>query len=300
MISSATLAAIRFGFGLSADQPPPQDAAALMADLTGEDRATARFPVTPFAETLTEAQDYLARQRASRGVKTTGKAPDPAAVAALKQAKRDLTDRYQRGAAITLARAVAAPVGFRERLVWFWADHFTVRSKTTAQVMGPLSYVDDAIRPNVAGSFGDLLVAAALHPVMLEYLDQIGSFGPNSPFALRHNRGLNENLAREILELHTLGVDGTYSQDDVRSFANLLTGLTFSLETGFQFSPRMAEPGPEMVLGKSYGGNGPASLDDIKAALHDIALTPIPRITSPTSWRCISLLTIPIRRWWRR
>ena len=274
MTAPATIAAIRFGFGLSSGQQPPADAAALMADLAGNDTAAARFPVASFADTLAGAQRYLDTQRAARGVKATGTAPDPAAVAALKQAGRDLSERYRQGAAITLARAVAAPVGFRERLVWFWADHFTVRSKAPPQMMGPLAYVDAAIRPNINGRFGDLLVAAALHPVMLVYLDQIGSFGPNSPFAKRHNRGLNENLAREILELHSLGVDGTYSQDDVRSFAKLLTGLTFSQETGFRFSPRMAEPGAELVLGKSYGSAGPATLADVVAALHDIARHP--------------------------
>ena len=274
MTSSTTIAAIRFGFGLSPGHEPPADAAALLADLAGEDRAAIRFPVTGFADTLAEAQSYLEAQRAARGVKATGTAPDPAAVVALTQARRALGERYQRGAAITLARAVAAPVGFRERLVWFWADHFTVRSKTTAQMMGPLAYVDDAIRPHVGGRFGDLLVAAALHPVMLVYLDQIGSFGPNSPIALRQKRGLNENLAREILELHSLGVDGAYRQEDVRSFANLLTGLTFSLATGFRFSPGMAEPGAEVVLGNSYGSAGPATLADVVAALHDIARHP--------------------------
>jgi len=274
MTAPATIAAIRFGFGLAQGQVPPANAAALLADLAGADQIAARFPVQTFAGADAHAQGYLLKQRAARGVKGTGNAPDPQAVKALKAAKVALAEAYQRGAATTLARAVAAPVGFRERLVWFWADHFTVRSKTTAQVLGPLSYVDDAIRPHVAGRFTDMLVAAALHPVMLIYLDQTGSYGPNSPFALRHKRGLNENLAREVLELHSLGVDGTYDQDDVRSFANLLTGLTYSSETGFEFRPKMAEPGAEVVLGKSYGGDGPARLEDVTAALHDIALHP--------------------------
>lgn len=274
MTATATIAAIRFGFGLTEGQPPPEGAAALMADLASADQQMAHIPFVGFDDTVAGARDYLTKQRAARGVKGSDKAADPAAVAALKAAKVALTEGFQHGAALTLARAVAAPVGFRERLVWFWADHFTVRSKTTAQMLGPVSYVDAVIRPHVAGRFGDMLVAAATHPVMLNYLDQTSSFGPESAFALRHNRGLNENLAREILELHTLGVNGGYGQDDVRSFANLLTGLTFSLETGFQFNPKMSEPGAEMVLGKSYGSDGPARLEDVVAALHDIAVHP--------------------------
>ena len=274
MPAIATIAAIRFGFGLTGGQAPPTGAAALMADLAGTDQLVTRIPFAAFDDTVAGARDYLDKQRAARGVKGSDKAVDPAAVVALKAAKVALTEEFQRGAAVTLARAVAAPVGFRERLVWFWADHFTVRSKTTAQMLGPVSYVDAVIRPHVAGRFGDMLVAAATHPVMLNYLDQTSSFGPDSAFALRHNRGLNENLAREILELHTLGVDGAYGQDDVRAFANLLTGLTFSLETGFQFNPRMAEPGAEVVLGNSYGGAGPARLEDVVAALQAIALHP--------------------------
>jgi uncharacterized protein (DUF1800 family) len=112
--------------------------------------------------------------------------------------------------------------------------------------------------------------------LMLHYLDQQGTAGPNSPQAQKYpNRlGFNENLAREMIELHTLGVGGPYTQTDVRELAELLTGLAFRAETGTDFRPPLAEPGAETILGQSYGGDGPATLHDIHAALHDLARHP--------------------------
>ena len=155
----------------------------------------------------------------------------------------------------------------------FWADHFTVSGKNGKLKFLASAYVDEAIRPNISGTFGGLLRAAVTHPAMLMYLDQVSSIGPHSPVGIKNNRGLNENLAREVLELHTLGVDGDYSQKDVREFAELLTGLLYSLRGGFRFRKKAAEPGPETVLGKTYGGD-PAALSDLYAALDDLALHP--------------------------
>jgi uncharacterized protein (DUF1800 family) len=108
---------------------------------------------------------------------------------------------------------------------------------------------------------------------MLLFLDQIQSIGPNSKIGKKKSRGLNENLAREILELHTLGVGGTYRQKDVRQFAELLTGLFYNFRKGFSYRAKAAEPGAETVLGKSYGGKK-GQLDDIYQVLDDLALHP--------------------------
>jgi uncharacterized protein (DUF1800 family) len=115
--------------------------------------------------------------------------------------------------------------------------------------------------------------------MMLVYLNQNESRGPNSPFAKKRlakgkTMGLNENLAREALELHSMGVGAPYAQTDVRELAELLTGLTYNRERGFIFQPQMAEPGAETVLGKSYGGGRRDGLDAIRAALTDIARRP--------------------------
>ena len=112
------------------------------------------------------------------------------------------------------------------------------------------------------------------HPAMLAYLDQHVSFGPDSSLGKRGKRGLNENFARELIELHTLGVGGSYTQRDVREAAELLTGLTLNKARAFAFNPAMAQPGAESVLGVSYGSDAVASLSDIEAFLEDLARHP--------------------------
>jgi hypothetical protein len=122
--------------------------------------------------------------------------------------------------------ATGADIGFVERLVWFWSNHFCVSAEKSE--VRPLcgAYEREAIRPHVLGTFSGMLLAAEQHPAMLRYLDNTRSIGPDSRDGLRQKRGLNENLAREILELHTLGVRSGYSQDDVTRLAEALTGWT--------------------------------------------------------------------------
>jgi uncharacterized protein (DUF1800 family) len=154
-----------------------------------------------------------------------------------------------------LNQALGTDAAFRERLVWFWANHFTVSIKAGAvsAVAGP--YVREAIRPNVTSPFLDMLLAVMRHPAMLIYLDNTSSVGPASQVGQRLHRGLNENLARECLELHTLGVDGGYTQQDVTELAKLLTGWSVDFraaEPGFVFRPEAHEPGPKVLLGRRF------------------------------------------------
>jgi uncharacterized protein (DUF1800 family) len=176
-------------------------------------------------------------------------------------------------------QAAATETPFLERLVYFWSNHFCV-STTKGGYVAVLagSYEREVIRPHVLGRFGDMLLAAEQHPCMLIYLDNHNSIGPNSVAGRRRERGLNENLAREILELHTLGVDGGYTQEDVTNLARLITGWTVGghsnepFEPGkFVFVPQRHEPGTWRVVGKSYGGNGRAGGE---AALADLARHP--------------------------
>jgi len=171
-----------------------------------------------------------------------------------------------------IAGQVTAGTGFSHRLTAFWDNHFAVEmSSHTRVMMAPdLRYT---LSTYLGGYFADMLVAAVTHPAMLSYLDQNISAGPNSPEGKKGRRGLNENLAREILELHTLGVGAGYTQKDVTHFAELLTGLDFNTD-GFVFSPRMAEPGPMPVLGRSYATGPEKGFGDIEAALRDIASRP--------------------------
>ena len=166
----------------------------------------------------------------------------------------------QHEATARIGAAVGAEIGFVERLVWFWSNHFCVSAEKVNATAGP--YEREAIRPHVLGRFGDMLDAVESHPAMLFYLDNVESMGPDSITGINRDKGLNENLAREILELHTLGVRGGYSQKDVASFANVLTGWTWippsEPEHGgdFVFDRRLHEPGDQIVLGKRYSDGG--------------------------------------------
>src|SRR6266851_756459 len=174
--------------------------------------------------------------------------------------------------------ALGAEIGFAERLVWFWSNHFCVSADkgNVRQICG--AYEREAIRTHALGRFGDMLLAVETHPAMLLYLDNARSIGPDSVAGVRQKRGLNENLAREILELHTLGVRTVYTQDDVTRFANVITGWTVIAlrqdpEHGgeFTFNPRMHQPGAQTVIGKSYPDSG---FDQGRAVLATLAAHP--------------------------
>jgi len=173
---------------------------------------------------------------------------------------------------------LATDDGLTERLVLFWSNHFAVSTAKGGSVPSMVgSYEREAIRPHVYGRFRDMLEAAVKHPAMLVYLDNWKSVGPNSRVGARKGIGLNENLAREVLELHTLGVDGGYTQADVTSFAKVLTGWTIDRNggriegTGAIFLPNRHEPGEFTVLGEVYGQKAQRKLD---AVLDDLARNP--------------------------
>ena len=186
---------------------------------------------------------------------------------------------YRAEALARLQRAVIADCGFVERLVVFWSNHFCISANKGALArMWAGSFEREAIRPHVLGRFGDMLKAVEQHPAMLFYLDNQQSLGPDFRAGQNRKRGLNENLAREIMELHTLGVAGGYSQDDVTSLARILTGWTFAGRQGrlgapgsFVFNANAHEPGAQPLLGKTYRDNGVAQGE---AALADIARHP--------------------------
>lgn len=244
-------AAIRFGTGLSPTLKAPVSVEAMLAGLTAPDRMAQRFPVGGFDQVAA----WIKRFRALN--KTRREDPDKSAdvqkqIGKLRQKARGRQMKWLRA---TMGRNIYTEDGLRERLVRFWADHFTVIGKGGMLRFGGATFVEDAIRPHISGKFSELLKAALFHPMMLFYLDQVNSVGPKSVVAARNpKRGMNENLAREVLELHTLGADGAYSQNDVHELAKLFAGLTYRSKTGFTYAAVMAEPGPETVLGKDYGG----------------------------------------------
>jgi uncharacterized protein (DUF1800 family) len=169
-----------------------------------------------------------------------------------------------------------AEIGFVERLVWFWSNHLCVSADTVPYLAG--GYEREAIRPHVLGRFSDMLDAAVSHPAMLVYLDNFRSVGPRSIAGLIVKVGLNENFAREILELHTLGVRSGYTQADIIAFAKVLTGWTVlpaatNPDHGmeFVFNPRLHEPGPQTIMGKVYAEVG---VNQGRAVLADLARHP--------------------------
>ncbi len=204
---------------------------------------------------------------------------------AKRSARRALRGHLQDAIAGRITLAVKTKSPFAERLVHFWANHFAVSTEKPGT--GPLagSFEAEAIRPHVFGRFADMLLAAETHPAMLIYLDQAQSIGPNSQrgrAAARRGRrraGLNENLAREILELHTLGVRSGYTQADVTEFAKALTGHTVPVlrwngdggEPSYAFAAPLHEPGPKTVLGKTYRED---SLREAAHILGDLAAHP--------------------------
>jgi uncharacterized protein (DUF1800 family) len=178
-----------------------------------------------------------------------------------------------------MQRGVMAEVGFVELLVAFWSNHFCISAaKGEPARIWAGSFEREAIRPHVLGRFADMLRAVEQHPAMLFFLDNQQSLGPNSRAGLARNKGLNENLAREIMELHTLGVGGGYTQADVTSLARIITGWTFAGRQGglgtpgsFAFNVNAHQPGPQVLLGRTYE---PTGLAQGEAALADIARHP--------------------------
>jgi uncharacterized protein (DUF1800 family) len=258
-----TFAAIRFGYGLPVGPDAPGDAEGMLALLAGPDTTADMWPGMTMATAFPVWQVAAAARRVAREGDVQKRE--------FRVALRAVQDQVHTALRTGMARALGSPDTFRERLVRFWADHFTTEARNRHEGALPDVMVEEAIRPHVAGRFADMLRGATMHPAMLLYLDQVRSVGPGSKVGLRREEGLNENLARELMELHTLGVGGAYRQADVRDAAELLTGLTATPRDGFQFNPDMAEPGPETVLGMTYDG---AALEPIHALLDDLAVHP--------------------------
>lgn len=264
----------RFGCGLSPVVAPPTDIAAMLATLAGPDTAAIAHPIDSFD---TARNRILAMSKARSAIRNSDSDTAEADAKTLRKAfLRETQGHWTRWFTHSMLRRATTGDGLRERLAFFWGDHFTAKGKKNSLSKAATAYVESAIRPHVAGRFEDMLTAVVTHPLMIVYLDQQNSIGPASTAARkRENKklGLNENLARELLELHTLGVDGPYGQTDVRQLAELLTGLNWSVHHGARYLPNLAEPGGERVLGKWYGAQQ-GTLEDIHNVLRDLARHP--------------------------
>lgn len=278
--TQSALALTRFGLGAAPGDIPAQ-ADDPRARLSAQLRPGGFTPLNadlPGVETMGPIlHQYIeerrqARRRAAQGMSEENDAAEAA------NGVVDLLAYYIEEVSARTHHAAQTPSGFHERLVRFWSNHFTV-ALTNPLVIGLAGpFEREAIRPNVTGRFVDLLLAVESHPAMLVYLDNVQSIGPSTRIARRRNRGLNENLAREILELHTLGVDGGYEQADVEELARALTGWTIGNRFfgrdrpgQFHFEARIHEPGARTVLGQRYREGG---REQAEAVLRDLAVHP--------------------------
>ena len=160
---------------------------------------------------------------------------------------------------------------FAEHLVWFWTNHFTVSTTAGRTLNFAGAFEREAIRPYIADTFENMLLAVASHPAMLVYLNNVASIGPDSPAGMRSGRGRNENLGRELMELYSLGVDGGYSQADVIALANILTGWSLDpgAPSGFGFFANRHEPGTQNLRGKRYGDDLKSGIQAVRDLAHD-------------------------------
>lgn len=301
-MSEARIALNRFGLGGRGDTPPPASPRRWLIEQF--DHYVARPPaIAALPDGVTQLRamaDYLADVRMARRMQAA--APEPEADMAdaagaadpVRQARRfarvQARDGLAAGVAARLDVALTTATPFVERLVHFWSNHFAVSADKAVLIGLVAPFEFEAIRPHVLGRFSDMLRAVEQHPAMLVFLDQSRSIGPNSLIGqrlARHNHpgGLNENLAREILELHTLGVRSGYGQVDVGELAQALTGWSVTgigqsvmaqsrsqpTPDGFAFAANRHEPGARTVLGRRYDQPGEAQG---RAILADLAAHP--------------------------
>lgn len=259
------------------EAPAPQPRADSKSDNTLRRNLSLNTVMTEIAGQMAEA-----KPAADTAMKPDGMQPNAAAPTAAKPSPQPLNviqKTFRAEALARLQRAMMVDCGFTERLVVFWSNHFCISaSKGELARMWAGAFEREAIRPHVLGRFADMLKAVEQHPAMLFFLDNQQSLGPDSRAGQNRKRGLNENLAREIMELHTLGVGGGYSQQDVTSLARIITGWTFAGRQGqlgapgsFAFNANAHQPGPQQLLGKTYEAAG---LAQGEAALADIARHP--------------------------
>jgi uncharacterized protein (DUF1800 family) len=287
------IAVLRFGLGAR-----PGDLAAAAGDPRGWLRAQTEGAVALAGSTpLAPSEQILAEVAAARDERQEMKReaaaqPDAPAAAAVNVLRAAYVPHYRAQVLARAQSAVLAQRPFAERLTHFWANHFAV-SADKGVVFGLAGTLEnEAVRPHVNGHFIDLLTAVEQHPAMIAFLDNQYSVGTDSAAAQSAGRriafgntpkrefGINENLAREILELHTLGVDGGYTQQDVTSFAQIITGWSIGGGRGrlaggptgrFFFRDNLHEPGPKTFLGKRYAEAGQ---EQGEAVLKDLARHP--------------------------
>jgi uncharacterized protein (DUF1800 family) len=267
MSLEAAIAVHRFGLGAR-----PGEIEAAGADpkgwLIGQIGGPADQPVAPDGSSFAPSGALVCQEQEMIAQRRAIKAGDPEAQkklagGRLKIFTDEMAGRFKLG--FTTARP------FAEHLVWFWTNHFTVSTTAGRTLNFCGAFEREAIRPYVADTFENMLLAVASHPAMLVYLNNNASIGPDSPAGQRSGRGRNENLGRELMELYSLGVDGGYTQADVIALANILTGwgLDPGVPSGFGFFPNRHEPGAQTLRGKLYAPDLKGGVQAVRDLAHD-------------------------------
>ena len=258
MKDSDYIRAFRFGFGVT-----PGKGFDPMAEIKSADTDAA------MAAFLAERKERFAvLSKAKENVRDSGRSKDS------KKALNALTVRLNQGDIHNaVVHALQSKRMFTERLALFWSNHFSLGlGNLVLRRVAGLHVA--ALRPHMFGRFRDLMQAGIMSPAMMEFLNLQQAIGPNSKAGQKFGKGLNENLGREILELHTLGVDGGYTQADVLALSKLLTGWRYDPDTGeLGFAVSRAEPGAKTLLGKSFGDKRPAE-SDLQSAFDMLATHP--------------------------
>ena len=277
-MTPAAIAVNRFGLGARPDEAPPADGKQwLLAQFSRYQPVPPAWANQPGTAAL--VAEYVKNRQEMRGANEEDKKSEK------RMLSREIRDSYQSAVSARAESALTTPAPFIERLVHFWANHFAISMEKPAVAEFAGAFELEAIRPHVLGNFHDLLLAVEKHPAMLLYLDQANSIGPQSLAATRmaqrdpqKKRGLNENLAREIMELHTLGVRSGYTQADVTEFARAMTGWSIAgigndrnsqpEANGFAFRPALHESGSRTIMGRVYSQPGKSQAE---AVLRDLA-----------------------------
>ncbi len=273
----------RFGYGPRANAPLGGDPRQLLrAQLDNFDPMPT--PLKSFSSSARAVEEYFEHRRKLGQLRGMQDAEEKTRLA--RRARGDVRAQQVAARAEVAARS---DTPFAERLVHFWTNHFAVSAANNKVRDLTASHEFERIRPRIMGSFADLLESAALTPAMLVYLDQFNAFGPASVAMQRRvARGrakggsqVNENLAREILELHTLGVNGGYDQADIIELAKALTGWSIKTNSnprgaqlfgdGSAFFAVRHEPGARQVMGRRYSADG---ADQARRILRDLATHP--------------------------
>ena len=288
-LSPVAIALNRFGLGARPDVSPPADPKRWLVDqFNSFDVRPKGYLMLPDAGEIVESRRNALKQLRSEA-RESGTKPDKDRLTLIrKDFAKQSRALYRQGVDARMASALATDAPFVERLVHFWANHFCVSADNPQLTAFVTAFERDAIRPHVLGRFKDMLLAVEQHPAMLIYLNQVTSVGPNSPLAERVKQrnpkrklGINENLGRETMELHTLGVRSGYTQADVTEYSRALTGWTIGgfgpgqdgngNPNDFVFRPQLHEPGTRTVMDKRYSEGGETQA---AAILTDFASSP--------------------------